>query len=90
MEKISFDKFDEIYQVKRNPLKQISPYENCMLDQDEDECDYLEVQNQNKVWTVLVQREGKILSPGLHYHDVLGYFVCKNMWQPKQNSFILL
>lgn len=90
MEKITFDQFNETYEVRRNQIKQVSLYENHMFDQDEEECDYLENHDQNRIWTILVQKEGKVLSPGLHYHDVLGYFICKNIWQPKQNNFILI
>lgn len=91
MSKITFEDFTENYRVRRNPVKQVSPYENMLLDMDDQELDYLEAQPDNKVWTLVDDRKSKgfVLKPGMHYRDVIGYFTCEREWYDKNINYSL-
>lgn len=90
MNTITFGEFYEKYKVKRNPIKQVSNYDNTMLDMDEDELDELEdvpLQNQ---WTLLDNKGELILSPNkICSSDTIGFFICKEKWSKNEESYIL-
>lgn len=92
MNNITFQEFSDIYLVRRNPIEQVSNYENTMLDSNADELDLIEEENPKKVWTLTDNKQGEfILNPGIIYKsNVIGYFLCKNEWEYKQKSYILL
>lgn len=91
MEKINFNKFYEDYSVKRNPIKDYSPFENTMLDFDNgDETEEVETHDTNKVWTLAESGNGFVLRPGLNYDSkIIGFFICKKPWSSGQKDLIL-
>lgn len=91
MKEITIADFSDKFKLKRNPIKQVSPFENQMLDFDEDELDYLEERDNEKIWSV---REGGgnglILTPGLHYGGgAIGFFICDKKWNKDQEEFLI-
>lgn len=89
MEKISFDKFYGDFSVRRNPVKDVSPYENTLLDLDEEELDIVDETDYKKIWTLVNSDEGFKLVPGPEYRDVIGFFVCNKEWKPGQQDYLL-
>lgn len=89
MESINFEQFCEKYKIRRNPIKQLSPYDNTMLDMDDEELDYLESHNEKKVWSLVEHDRKIVLKPGLYYKDVIGYFVSENEWQDKERMYLI-
>lgn len=86
---IDFDSFSKEYGVRRNPIRQLSPYENTMLDFDDDEIDYLEEQDTHTIWS-LIEGDRFTLKPGLYYRNVIGYFVCGKKWENENTSLVLM
>lgn len=91
MNTISFDQFSNKYKVKRNPIRQISNYENTMLDVDEDEMDELEDHPIDSQWTLLDNNESLILKPGrICSGNSIGFFICKEKWNKNEEGYILI
>lgn len=80
MEKITFQEFSNIYQVKRNPVEHVSPYGNTMLDFGEAELNFLEEYTREKIWSLLDNDRDLVIYPGLQYKNVIGYFITKKAW----------
>lgn len=90
MNKISFDDFYTKYKVRRNPVKQISNYENTMLDLDEDELDELEDVPLENQWTLLDNKGELILRPNrICSSNTIGFFICKEKWSKNDEGYIL-
>lgn len=82
MDKLTFDEFDEYYEVKRNPITHSSPYNNTLLDFGDEELDFLNDKiDRENVWSLMDNdRKHLVIAPGLQYKNVIGYFVTKKPW----------
>lgn len=89
MEKIKINQFFDQFKVKRNPIESYSPFENRLLDMNEDELDYLEGLDSHNIWTLIDKENIMELIPGCHSHDVMGYFICEKKWENANEKFYL-
>ncbi len=90
MKKITFDKFYSQYGLKRNPIELSSPYENTMLDFGDNELDYIESQPLTRVWTLIEDENMFRITPGIHYNQVVGYFVSNRPWISEKQEYVLI
>lgn len=81
MDKLTFEEFSEYYQVKRNPINANSPYANTMLDYGDEELNYLGEIDRDNIWSLIDgNKNNLILSAGLQYKNVIGFFITKRPW----------
>lgn len=80
MEKITFDEFYNKYNLRRNTIEHIAPYENTMFDFGDKELDYLQEQSNNYVWSLRDKNNNLVITSGLYVSDSIGYFVSKKPW----------
>ncbi len=81
MDKLTFEEFSEDYELERNPINAHSPYCNTLIDYGEEELDYLHDITREKIWTLVDNgKKNLIISPGLQYKNVIGYFITKRPW----------
>lgn len=90
MNKIKFDDFSEMYKVRRNPISFISAYENTLVEFDDEGEELFDETDSKVIWTLVEGDDGLVVKPGREYKNVIGYFICKNKWNEKQESYILL
>lgn len=81
--KITFEEFSKIYDIRRHPLNWVSPYENTMLDYTNEEIDYVSELPEETVWSLVEGKKNFILSSGLSYKNVIGFFIGRKPWLEK-------
>ncbi len=76
MDKLTFEEFSEYYQVRRNPVVYNSPYESRLIGSTVEEMNYINNNvNRENVWTLIDNDINLIMSPGIHYQNIKGYFI---------------
>lgn len=76
--------FDE-YKIKRNPIQLNSPYENRMIEPDEDIQDEMEEElPMNHTWTLMEEKGAFRIVTGIVSRNAMGYFISSKPWANKK------
>lgn len=75
---LSFDEFDEQYEVEDNPFNEDSQ----MLTLDEEgEKEYLNSKNENHIWTVIYDDDETYIVPGIRVVNKVGFYITSKPWE---------
>ncbi len=82
---MKIEEFFNEYKIKRNPIQLNSPYENRMIEPDEDVQDEIEEElPTNHTWT-LTEDNGKFrIVTGIVNRNAMGYFVSSKPWSNRK------
>lgn len=77
MEQDRFEFFLEAYDPQGNHITKDTPFDGCMFGTSGEDLEYVRQQGNQYIWT-LMECDGEwLLSPGYHWINRYGYFVCK-------------
>lgn len=75
---LSFDEFDEQYEIEDNPFDEDS---QMLTLEDDDEEEYLDSKDENHIWTVIYDDDETYIVPGIRVVNKVGFYITNKPWQ---------
>lgn len=83
---MTYDEWFATYQPRANFIDPNAPFDGFMWEIDGHEFDQVDVAPPENVWTIMDTDEGLVLTPGRHFVDRFGYFICEFPFIPTEDQ----